>query len=171
MIVFMFMFLLMIILCCTEQQSWRSCPHSLWQVWPSWPRKWPPSAPPSIFFSTWRFSDLQAPAAAKTLLLDPTKLRAFSPGWQLQPRGVHEPLLVDGEPGVDGQRSLLGLGGRRVVWNPGIENLWSRWSLLIIFHHFHSPQMPLSFCPNHFLAFGPFLVKLWKFVRNLTISM
>ena len=66
-----------------------------------------------------RFSDLQAPGAAKTLLLDPTRLRAFTTGWQLQPRGVHVHLLVDGEPGVDGQRSLLaknlGLGGRRVV--------------------------------------------------------
>ena len=38
---------------------------------------------------------------------------AFTPGWQLQPRGVNVPLLVDGGPEVDGQRSLLGLGGRR----------------------------------------------------------
>ena len=78
----MFIFLLVIILCFTEQQSWRLCPHSLWQVWPPWPWPWPPSAPPSIFFSKWRFSHLQAPAAATTLLLDPKRLRAFIPGWQ-----------------------------------------------------------------------------------------
>ena len=38
-------------------------------------------------------------------------MRACTPGWYLQPRGVHEPLLVDGGPEVGGQRSLLGLGG------------------------------------------------------------
>ena len=105
----MFIFLLMIFLCFTEQQSWRLCPHSLWQVWPPWPWPWLPSAPPSIFFSTWRFSDLQAPAAAKTLLLDPTRLRAFTPGWQLQPRGVHEPLLVDDDQKLMGNDPFLAL--------------------------------------------------------------
>ena len=101
------------ILCFTEQWSWRLCPHSLWQVWPPWPWPRPPSAPPSIFFSKGRFSHLQAPTAAATLLLDPSRLRAFTPGWQLQPQGVHVPLLEDGAPEVDGQWSLLGLSGRR----------------------------------------------------------
>ena len=133
----MFIFLFMIILCFTEQQSWRLCPHSLWQVWPPWPWPWPPSAPPSIFFSKWRFSHLQAPAAAATLLLDPTRLRA--PAWQLQPRGVHVPLFVDEGPEVGGQWSLLGLGGQRQKsgdfegnckssiknWNRGV--VWGWW--------------------------------------------
>ena len=52
--------------------------HSLRQVWPPWPWLWPPSAPPSIFFSKWSFSHLKAPAAATTLLLHPTRLRACS---------------------------------------------------------------------------------------------
>ena len=106
----LFIVLLMIILCFTEQQSWRLCPHSLWQVWPPWPWPWLPSAPPSIFFSKWRFSHPQAPVAAATLLLDPTRLMSFTPCWQLQPWGVHVPFLVDGGPKVDGQWSLLGLG-------------------------------------------------------------
>ena len=72
------MFLLMIILCCTEQQSWRMCPHSLWQVWPPWPSPWPPLTPPSSFYNKWRFSQLQAHAAAATLQVDPTRQRDFT---------------------------------------------------------------------------------------------
>ena len=42
-------------------------------------------------------------SATINLLLNPTTLMAFTPCWQLQPRGVHVPFLVDGGPEVDGQ--------------------------------------------------------------------
>ena len=65
-------------LCFTEQQSCRWCHHSFWQVWPPWPSPWPPSTPPSSFYNKWRFSQLQAHAAAATLQVDPTRQRDFT---------------------------------------------------------------------------------------------